>query len=265
MDESVDGTLGDEVAGRAVASARNAAQVLAGYRGCVTSEAAAERVGSLRQSDAGGSGMVAECHRSVSQNRPFASSDSRSEKKSPCCALSTLAYGKLLDDYLAVHRRFRESCAAMPRRDAASWSTELRLRSGRPSWSRNDQRPRSWSPIHSFAATCRIGWQEALAAETERRWLGHEKRHGGPQQATPWRSSLGPRWSPEQISQRLQVDFPNDESMRISHEAIYQALYVQSRGALKRELVTCLRTGRALRVPRSRTQQRRGLTSRPRC
>ena len=44
--------------------------------------------------------------------------------------------------------------------------------------------------------------------------------------------------------------------MRISHEAIYQALYVQGRGALKRELVACLRTGRALRVPRARTQQR---------
>src|SRR5580700_8885399 len=47
-----------------------------------------------------------------------------------------------------------------------------------------------------------------------------------------------------------------DESMRISHEAIYQALFVQSRGALKRELVACLRTGRALRVPRSRTHQK---------
>jgi IS30 family transposase len=44
--------------------------------------------------------------------------------------------------------------------------------------------------------------------------------------------------------------------MRISHEAIYQALYVQGRGALKRELVACLRTGRALRVPRARTNQR---------
>jgi IS30 family transposase len=44
--------------------------------------------------------------------------------------------------------------------------------------------------------------------------------------------------------------------MRITHEAIYQALYVQSRGALRRELVTCLRTGRALRVPRSRARQR---------
>ena len=63
-------------------------------------------------------------------------------------------------------------------------------------------------------------------------------------------------WSPEQISERLRVDFPDDESMRISHEAIYQALYVQGRGALKRELVACLRTGRALRVPRARSQQK---------
>jgi IS30 family transposase len=63
-------------------------------------------------------------------------------------------------------------------------------------------------------------------------------------------------WSPEQISRRLAVDFPHDETMRISHEAIYQALYVQGRGALKRELVACLRTGRALRVPRARSRQR---------
>lgn len=59
-------------------------------------------------------------------------------------------------------------------------------------------------------------------------------------------------WSPEQIARRLVVEFPDDESMRISHEAIYQALYVQGRGALRRELVACLRTGRALRVPRAR-------------
>jgi len=63
-------------------------------------------------------------------------------------------------------------------------------------------------------------------------------------------------WSPEQISQRLKVEFPEDASMRISHEAIYQALYVESRGALKRELVACLRTGRALRVPRGRARQK---------
>lgn len=60
----------------------------------------------------------------------------------------------------------------------------------------------------------------------------------------------------EQIANRLRVDFPDDGSMRISHEAIYQALYVQGRGALRRELSACLRTGRALRVPRARTQGR---------
>lgn len=63
-------------------------------------------------------------------------------------------------------------------------------------------------------------------------------------------------WSPQQISHRLSIDFPQDTSMRISHEAIYQALYVQGRGALRRELTACLRTGRALRVPRARTRQR---------
>ena len=62
-------------------------------------------------------------------------------------------------------------------------------------------------------------------------------------------------WSPEQISNRLKADFADDESMRISHEAIYQALYVERRGALGRELVACLRSGRALRVPRARARQ----------
>jgi transposase, IS30 family len=63
-------------------------------------------------------------------------------------------------------------------------------------------------------------------------------------------------WSPEQIANRLPVDFPDDECMRISHEAIYQALFIEGRGALKRELVACLRTGRALRVPRARSRQK---------
>ena len=81
---------------------------------------------------------------------------------------------------------------------------------------------------------------------------------------TPWKGRNKPRrqdrrwaraWSPEQISQRLKVDFPDDESMRISHETIYQSLYNQGRGALKRELTACLRTGRALREPRARTRR----------
>ncbi|MFL5335489.1 MAG: IS30 family transposase [Geminicoccaceae bacterium] len=63
-------------------------------------------------------------------------------------------------------------------------------------------------------------------------------------------------WSPEQIAHRLRIDFADDESMRISHEAIYQALFIEGRGALKRELVACLRTGRALREPRARSRSK---------
>jgi len=79
-------------------------------------------------------------------------------------------------------------------------------------------------------------------------WRG---RRQGPRKDRRWATS----WSPEQIAGRLRVDFPDDESMRISHEAIYQSLYVQGRGALRRELTACLRTGRALRVPRNRTSR----------
>ena len=81
------------------------------------------------------------------------------------------------------------------------------------------------------------------------RWIG--RRHGR-RKDRRWANA----WSPEQISKRLRIDFPDDESMRISHEAIYQSLYVQGRGAPPRELVACLRTGRALRVPRARTKAR---------
>ena len=64
--------------------------------------------------------------------------------------------------------------------------------------------------------------------------------------------------SPEQIAHRLPVDFPDDAEMRVSHETIYQSIYVQGKGNLRRELHTCLRTGRALRKPQRRPDQRRG-------
>jgi len=103
--------------------------------------------------------------------------------------------------------------------------------------------------------------QDHLAGEIERpdgsavagpevRWIGrrHDRRTD-----RRW----GKAWSPEQIAHRLPVDFPDDQAMRVSHEAIYQALYVQGRGALRRELTACLRTGRALRVPRARQPRSR--------
>jgi transposase, IS30 family len=63
--------------------------------------------------------------------------------------------------------------------------------------------------------------------------------------------------SPEQIARRLREEFPDDPEMWVSHETIYQSLYVQARGGLKRELTRHLRTGRTLRKPRRQAGQRR--------
>jgi transposase, IS30 family len=68
---------------------------------------------------------------------------------------------------------------------------------------------------------------------------------------------LEKKYSPEQIAGRLRVEFPHDPEMWVSHETIYQSLYVQSRGALRRELTACLRTGRALRHPGRQPGQRK--------
>jgi len=62
-------------------------------------------------------------------------------------------------------------------------------------------------------------------------------------------------WSPEQIAARLAQDYPDDVSMRVSHETIYRTLFVQARGALRKELTACLRTGRAQRRPRLRLER----------
>jgi IS30 family transposase len=64
-------------------------------------------------------------------------------------------------------------------------------------------------------------------------------------------------WSPEQISNSLFAQFPVQPEMQVSHETIYQGLYVQGRGELRRELTRALRTGRARRIPRRRPDQRR--------
>jgi IS30 family transposase len=79
-----------------------------------------------------------------------------------------------------------------------------------------------------------------------------KKRRAVHRQSRRWSTA----WSPEQIAHRLQIDYPEDQTMRISHEAIYQSLYIQGRGALRRELTACLRSGRALRVPRERSRGR---------
>ena len=69
---------------------------------------------------------------------------------------------------------------------------------------------------------------------------------------------LEQRWSPRQIAATLALMFADRPEMRVSHETIYQSLYVQSRGGLRRELTACLRTGRAVRRPQRRGDERRG-------
>ena len=69
-------------------------------------------------------------------------------------------------------------------------------------------------------------------------------------------AGLRKRWSPQQISRVLRREFADQPEMQVSHETIYQELYVQGRGELRRELTRCLRTGRALRRPRRMPDQR---------
>ena len=68
-------------------------------------------------------------------------------------------------------------------------------------------------------------------------------------------AKLAIRWSPQQIAAWLPVEYPNDPEMRVSHETIYMSLFVQGRGALRKELTTSLRSGRAIRRPRAVRQK----------
>jgi IS30 family transposase len=129
----------------------------------------------------------------------------------------------------------------------AQWHADRRARRSKPAKLAIDDRLREYVQ-ERLSGQVRRPDGTAVPGPATRPWNGRNKPR---RQDRRWASA----WSPEQISHRLRLDFPDDESMRISHEAIYQALYVQGRGALKRELVACLRTGRALRVPRARTQR----------
>ncbi len=127
----------------------------------------------------------------------------------------------------------------------AQWHAERRARRPKVAKLVENDRLREYVQDRLAGAVCAPDGRELGPDVVVRKGRGKPHRKD-----RPWTTA----WSPEQIANRLKVDFPDDESMRISHEAIYQALYVESRGALKRELVACLRTGRALRVPRGRAK-----------
>jgi IS30 family transposase len=133
------------------------------------------------------------------------------------------------------------------RATTAQWKAEREARRPKVAKLAENQRLRNY--VHDRLAGDVTGPDGTPVAGPNVRWNG--RRHGR-RKDRRWATA----WSPEQIANRLPIDFPDDESMRISHEAIYQALYVQGRGGLRRELTACLRTGRALRVPRARTRGR---------
>ena len=146
------------------------------------------------------------------------------------------------------------------RRNAATRGGGLEYRATTAQW-HADRAARRPKPA-------KLAGNAALRRHVEDRLAGRLVAPGGvavPGPATAWKGRRHGRrqgrrwataWSPEQIARRLPIDFPDDATMRISHEAIYQALFVQGRGALRRELTACLRTGRALRMPRARTRGR---------
>jgi IS30 family transposase len=133
------------------------------------------------------------------------------------------------------------------RASTAQWHADLRARRPKPAKLAINAALRGYVQERLSGAVARPDGR--VVAGPEVGWIG--RRHG-PRKDRRW----GKAWSPEQISHRLGLEFPDDESMRVSHEAIYQSLYVQGRGALRRELTACLRTGRALRVPRARAHSR---------
>lgn len=132
------------------------------------------------------------------------------------------------------------------RASVAQWKAELIAKRPKTAKLVANPRLRQYVQEHLEGKVYGVDGRE-IAGPRQAPFKGRNKPHRGDRK---WVNA----WSPEQISNRLQIDYPDDESMRISHEAIYQALYIQGRGALKRELVSCLRTGRALRVPRARAQ-----------
>ena len=162
-----------------------------------------------------------------------------------------------------IARQLRRSPSTISRelrRNAATRGGDLQYRATAAQWhaDRRARRPKAaklarHEPLRRYVQDRLAGAVTASdgrrVAGPDVRWVG--RRHGR-RQPRRWAAA----WSPEQIAKRLPIDFPDDASMRVSHEAIYQALYVPGRGALRREWTACLRTGRALRVPRARTRGR---------
>ena len=162
-----------------------------------------------------------------------------------------------------IGRRLGRSASTISRelrRNAATRSGGLEYRATTAQWHAERSAGRPKPTKLALNATLRTYVEERLAGivvapsgiPVTGPAVSWKNRRDGQRQNRRWARA----WSPEQIARRLPIDFPDDETMRISHEAIYQALFVQGRGALRRELTACLRTRRVLRVPRARVRSR---------
>jgi IS30 family transposase len=104
---------------------------------------------------------------------------------------------------------------------------------------------------------CRSSYRAWLAEQSAARRARRpktEKLAANPRLCREVERRLLERWSPQQIAARLVRDYPDDQEMRVSHETIYRTLFVQARGALRKELAACLRTGRTQRCSHKRTE-----------
>jgi IS30 family transposase len=153
-----------------------------------------------------------------------------------------------------IGRRLKRAASTISReldRNAATHGGGMAYRATNAQWhaDRSARRPKPTKLARNAALRTYV--EDRLAGVVAAPSCARVRRRG-PRKDRRWAKA----WSPEQIARRLPIDFPDDETMRISHEAIYQSLFIQGRGALSRELTACLRTGRALRVPRARTRKR---------
>jgi len=133
-----------------------------------------------------------------------------------------------------------ESARAIARqlgRDPSTISRELRRHGGRAQYRAGVADAAAWIRARR-PKPCRLAQHRRLRRDVERK--------------------LRADWAPQQIAQWLQATFPDDPTMHVSHETIYQALYVQARGALKRALIAHLRRGQRYRRPRAAARAARG-------
>ena len=181
----------------------------------------------------------------VTTSGGFGSRSRRAVERGCCwrsCMHKVAALARLRGRWGVQRRRSLVSCDATRQHVAAVWNIVPSRPSAMPNGLLDGRSQRSWRSTQRCGDMCKIDWLAWSSRPTELRSPG-QRYPGQVVNMALGRIDVGLRHEPATIAHRLRLDFPDDETIRISHEAIYQSLYVQSRGALRRELTACLRTG----------------------